>query len=290
MEGDRLDLRGSRREPRSMSRQQVWTTARRGIAAAILLALTIGPFAGFATAKTPVRQVLLERRATVERTQQLRRQQAELERSLRERIGHLARFTRIPVGPGGHGENVRLPATLRAVARLLTIARARLNGLEPWMRHRLRSLHARYANLEGWLDREGIFRVCPVPGYTVIHDDFGDIVRLPHVPVHRHMGNDVEAPTGSPIVAPFDGYASTSHGKLGGIEIRVFGLAGYVYNAHASSVGQLGWVSAGDVVGYVGATGDATGPHDHLEWHPGDGPALDPNALLIAACVDTSAT
>ena len=30
------------------------------------------------------------------------------------------------------------------------------------------------------------------------------------------------------------------------------------------------------VVGYVGSTGDASGPHDHVEWHPNDGGAADP--------------
>ena len=64
------------------------------------------------------------------------------------------------------------------------------------------------------------------------------------------------------------------------------GTDGYLYNAHLSRLGTLGYVSAGDVVGYVGATGDASGPHDHVEWHPADGPAVDPNALLTAACVD----
>jgi murein DD-endopeptidase MepM/ murein hydrolase activator NlpD len=130
----------------------------------------------------------------------------------------------------------------------------------------------------------GIFRACPVPEYTTIYDNFGIMVRIRHVPVHRHMGSDVMAPTGSPIVAPFDGYATTGWSKLGGREVRVSGERGYVYNAHLSALGNLGYVQAGDVVGYVGITGDATGPHDHFEWHPYDGSAVDPYPYLVAAC------
>ena len=63
------------------------------------------------------------------------------------------------------------------------------------------------------------------------------------------------------------------------------GDAGYVYNAHLIGLERLGWVETGDVVGYVGATGDATAPHDHLEWHPWDGDAVDPYPLLVAACL-----
>jgi hypothetical protein len=32
-------------------------------------------------------------------------------------------------------------------------------------------------------------------------------------------------------------------------------------------------------------SGDATDPHDHIEWHPNDGLAVDPYALLAAACL-----
>ncbi len=46
--------------------------------------------------------------------------------------------------------------------------------------------------------------------------------------------------------------------ELGGLEVRVTGSRGYVYNAHLSSYGTLGYVRAGTVIGYVGATGDAT--------------------------------
>jgi hypothetical protein len=34
----------------------------------------------------------------------------------------------------------------------------------------------------------------------------------------------------------------------------------------------------------VGATGDATTAHDHLEWHPYGGGAVDPNPYLTVSC------
>ena len=133
-----------------------------------------------------------------------------------------------------------MPATNAAIDRLLVLARARLRKLDPWARHRVAALRSRYRSLQTWLDHEGIFRACPVPEYSTIYDNFGVIVRLPHVPVHVHQGDDVMAPTGSPIVAPFDGYATTGRSKLGGLEVRVFGAAGYIYNAHLSASGRSG--------------------------------------------------
>ena len=54
--------------------------------------------------------------------------------------------------------------------------------------------------------------------------------------------------------------------------------------AHLSAFGQLGPVQAGDEIGYVGATGNAGGPHDHFEWHPENGRAVDPHEFLMMVC------
>ena len=129
------------------------------------------------------------------------------------------------------------------------------------------------------------FVVCPVPEYSWISNGFGD-VRYTTIPPHPHQGNDIGAPYGSPIVAPFNGVASNASNGLGGLSVYVKNSTGYVYNAHLSRMGKLGNVSAGDIIGYIGMSGDAQGtvPHDHFEWHPNGGAAVDPYAALMAVC------
>jgi murein DD-endopeptidase MepM/ murein hydrolase activator NlpD len=85
-------------------------------------------------------------------------------------------------------------------------------------------------------------------------------------------------------VAPFDGTAVATNSELGGPSVKVYGADGYVYNAHLSAYGKLGAVETGDIIGYVGSTGDATAPHDHFEWHPGNGDAVDPYDILMTVC------
>jgi murein DD-endopeptidase MepM/ murein hydrolase activator NlpD len=257
------------------------------VACALLIAALVGVIGPSASGLTPVRRALLERHETVELARTARRQQARTEAGLRRRIAAIKRASEKPSVAGAHTENDRGPATVTA-GRLLVIARDRLRSIGHRTWRRLHALHTRYATLQSWLDHAGILRVCPVPSFTEISDTFGAMVRLPHVPVHRHEGDDIGAPLGVPILAPFDGVASSSQDKLGGLTVKVAGAAGSVYNAHLSRLGQLGSVRAGAVIGYVGATGDATGPHDHFEWHPDDGLAVDPHALLLAACVDTA--
>jgi peptidoglycan hydrolase CwlO-like protein len=119
----------------------------------------------------------------------------------------------------------------------------------------------------------GPFKACPVQGPHAYSDSFG----APRYAggYHPHAGNDLLAPRGTPIVAPFDGVASRDPNGLGGNAVIVRGAEGYVYNAHLDSYGATGNVKAGTVVGYVGDSGDARGgpTHDHFEWHPNVIPA-----------------
>ena len=57
----------------------------------------------------------------------------------------------------------------------------------------------------------------------------------------------------------------------------------WTFYAHLSSYGAGGHVSAGTVIGYVGATG-TTVNHLHFEYHPSGGAAVDPYAALVAVC------
>jgi murein DD-endopeptidase MepM/ murein hydrolase activator NlpD len=167
---------------------------------------------------------------------------------------------------------------------VLRHARRTEHRFDAWATRRLRSLKTNREELEAWLYSWGIFRVCPVDAPHYIHNDFGEIVNVEGVEPHVHKGSDIEAPTWTPIRAPFDGYAWGSYSPLGGYQVRVRGDRGYVFNAHLIAYGDLGWVGAGAIIGYIGDTGDSTAPHDHFEWHPWDGGAVDPYYLLSLAC------
>jgi murein DD-endopeptidase MepM/ murein hydrolase activator NlpD len=135
------------------------------------------------------------------------------------------------------------------------------------------------------LSADGPFFWCPVDAPRSYIDDFG----FPRVG-HTHQGNDIFAPSGTPIRAPFNGIAQEGSGGLGGLYVHVYADANadYVYNAHLSRFAGVSGehVTKGELIGYVGQTGNAasTPPHDHFEYHPGGGSAVSPYLYLNEVC------
>ncbi|MFJ9761409.1 M23 family metallopeptidase [Streptomyces sp. NPDC101149] len=99
-----------------------------------------------------------------------------------------------------------------------------------------------------------------------------------------HTGLDFAAPTGTLIKAIHSATVTEAGwaGSYGYRTILTLDDGTELWFCHQSSisvtVGQK--VATGDVIGRVGATGNVTGPHLHLEVHPGGGDAIDPMAWL----------
>jgi murein DD-endopeptidase MepM/ murein hydrolase activator NlpD len=96
---------------------------------------------------------------------------------------------------------------------------------------------------------------------------------------HLHTGLDLEAATGAPVVAVGKGVI-TSAGWAGAYGYRVVETlpdGTELWYCHLSAIGVgAGEVTAGQPIGRVGATGNVTGPHLHLEVRPGGGEPVDP--------------
>ncbi|SEO49975.1 M23 family metallopeptidase [Actinacidiphila rubida] len=94
-----------------------------------------------------------------------------------------------------------------------------------------------------------------------------------------HAGQDFAAPTGTPVHAVHGGTV-TSAGWAGAQGYRVVVTLDdgtQVWYCHLSTMCVTqGGVTTGDTVGRVGATGNVTTPHLHLEVRPGGGAPVDP--------------
>jgi len=127
----------------------------------------------------------------------------------------------------------------------------------------------------------------PIAGPTTWVDDWLFPRYVPSF--HLHKGLDMFAASGTPVRAPFDGALKLTDSAVGGLAAYVTMADGtYVYLAHLSgfapgkATGQQ--VRQGEVVGFVGDTGNARGgaPHVHLQLHPKGGDPAPPKPTVDA--------
>lgn len=124
--------------------------------------------------------------------------------------------------------------------------------------------------------------VCPVQGPSAYGDTWG----APRSGGRRHQGVDMLAPTGTPLQAVIGGFVQHRSNTLGGVTMSLAGDNGHrYYYAHLSAYeGVPGYVEQGQVIGYVGDSGNATGvPHLHFEIRPGHGVPANPYPSVLAA-------
>ncbi len=127
-----------------------------------------------------------------------------------------------------------------------------------------------YFTPEGRSVRKAFLRA-PVD-FTRISSNFDPNRRHPVLnTIRAHRGVDYAAPTGTPVRAAGDGKVSFrgQNGGYGNVVILEHGGNITTLYAHLSRFGQYkvgSRVKQGDVIGYVGASGLATGPHLHYEY------------------------
>jgi murein DD-endopeptidase MepM/ murein hydrolase activator NlpD len=136
--------------------------------------------------------------------------------------------------------------------------------------------------------------VLPVAG--VAPEDLHDSFYAPRSGGRTHHAIDIAAPTGTPILAVTDGVIARKHwNALGGRTLYLRSADGrfdYYYahlDGYADGVEAGTLVRRGDVIGTVGATGNAQGPHLHFQvldlGGDGRGTPVNPYDLLRRADV-----
>jgi peptidoglycan LD-endopeptidase LytH len=124
--------------------------------------------------------------------------------------------------------------------------------------------------------------VMPVAGVRL-----GDLVNsfgAPRSDGRRHIGIDIPAPTGTPLMAVVDGWiVALSYNEAGGRGFHLRDRSGQflMYYAHLDRYADGLYagmaVRQGELLGYVGSTGNAAMPHLHFEV----GRVRVPDALLV---------
>lgn len=192
-------------------------------------------------------------------------------------------------------------ATVRAVLGQLELDRTQTASLHAEVEGHVQALLARLAaqraadaaaNGGGGPPVDGGY--CPVQG-AVAGRDFINDWGFPRSGGRRHQGNDVFAPTGTPVIAISDGVVTrmdppSRPTRLGGITVTYETTDGSRwYNAHLDTIVsglEVGTrISAGQQIATVGRTGNArtTPPHNHIQRHHG-GRWINPYPTLAQLC------
>ena len=123
--------------------------------------------------------------------------------------------------------------------------------------------------------------VCPVKNASFFND-WG----FPRAGGARyHEGNDLFSGRGAAVYAPVSGTVEQKTGSIGGMQFNLTGDDGVMYlGSHMSGFGKSGRVNAGDVLGFVGTSGNAIGtsPHLHFGMFLSNGLAINPYPTLLA--------
>ena len=122
----------------------------------------------------------------------------------------------------------------------------------------------------------------PLPGHTYISCHFGEVDAFGNA---GHRGTDIPAPEGAPILAAHSGTVLVSgwNDSYGNQVLLDNGAGLSTRYAHmtqtAVTAGEA--VTAGQIIGYVGSTGDSTGNHLHFEVMQ-NGVRMNPLELVFA--------
>ena len=122
----------------------------------------------------------------------------------------------------------------------------------------------------------------PLPGHTYISCHFGEVDAFGNT---GHRGTNIPAPEGTPILAAHSGTVLVSgwNDSYGNQVLLDNGAGLSTRYAHmtATAVTAGETVTAGQVIGYVGSTGDSTGNHLHFEVMQ-NGVRMNPLELVFA--------
>ena len=163
----------------------------------------------------------------------------------------------------------------------------KLKNIEEVDKERLQEDKKKYENIEKIMKLANSKDwVCPVSNTVKFYDSWNE-----KRPRGIHRGVDIVGFHGADLYAPVDGEITFFWDSVGGKSFRIVAENGdYYFGTHLYRYGKKsGKVSAGDVIGQLGAGGNATGPHLHFEFHPGPagrGNEVNPYQIANRRCTN----